>query len=64
MTYVTKIKNGRVSLYDASNGLLKRTIGNNGAVSAVIQGDTVAITMSNGKVMIYNADNGLLKRTI
>jgi len=64
MTYVTKIQNGRVYLHDASNGALRRTIGNVGAVNAVIQGDTVAVTMANGKVMIYNANNGALKRTI
>lgn len=64
MIYVAKIDNGYAKIYNASNGCYARTVGDKGAVSAVVQADTVAVTYSDGKVKIYNANTGCYMRTI
>lgn len=62
--YVAKIDNGYAKIYNASTGGHVRTIGDRGAVSAAVQGDTVAVTYADGKVKIYNANTGGHMRTI
>jgi hypothetical protein len=64
MMYVAKVENGQVSLYDASSGSYQRGIGSGNAVSAQVQGDTVAITLQDGRVEIYDANSGSYQRTI
>jgi len=63
MNLIAKVENGSVKIYNAANGSYQRTICSD-AVSAVVSGDTVAVTMINGQVKIYNVINGSYQRTI
>ena len=62
MVYVAKIDGGCVKLY-SSTGSYQRTIGDYNAVSASVQGDTVAITYADGRVKIYST-SGSYQRTL
>lgn len=62
--YVAKVKNGRVELYNAANGSYQRSVGSSNAVSANVQGDTVAVTYANGKVEIYKCSTGSYQRSL
>ena len=64
MIYVAKIRNGRVELYNAANGSYQRSVGSSNAISANVQGDTVAITYANGKVEIYKCSTGAYQRSL
>ncbi len=64
MIYVAKIENSRVRLYNADNGSFQRNVGDASAVSANVQGDTVAITYANGQVKIYKCSTGSFQRTL
>ena len=64
MIYVAKIENGRVKLYDASNGAFRGSVGDSNAVSANVQGDTVAVTYANGQVKIYKCSTGAFQRSL
>lgn len=64
MIYVAKIESGRVKLYNASNGAFQRSVGDSNAVSANVQGDTVAITYANGQVKIYKCSTGAFQRSL
>jgi len=63
MALIAKVESGRVKIYNADNGSYQREICSD-AVSAVVSGDTVAVTMNNGQVKIYNVNNGSYQRTI
>ena len=58
--YVAKIVRGKVELRD-SNGNYQCTIGSSGAVSANVQGNTVAVTYDNGKVILYTTKGAYLR---
>ncbi|NDW12025.1 IceA2 protein [Bacteroides sp. 214] len=59
---VMKIENGNAVGYSAQ-GQCIRTITNN-AVSAVINGDIIAVTKTNGRVEMYDANRFNLIRTV
>jgi hypothetical protein len=62
MSYVCKVENGEAKVYK-SNGSHYRTLCRD-AISGVVSGDEVHVTMSDGKVRIYNLSTGSHIRTI
>lgn len=57
-----KIVQGMVKGHN-NNGTYLRTIGQPGAISAIIQGDMIAITYKDGSVKLYN-QNGTYVKTL
>ena len=53
MNYFCKVQNGQCKLYDAQTRNYKGYVGSK-VVSAVVQGDQVAVTCENGQVQLYN----------
>ncbi|KRP34857.1 MAG: hypothetical protein ABS34_12200 [Opitutaceae bacterium BACL24 MAG-120322-bin51] len=51
MSYICKVEGGQVKMY-TTGGQPVRTF-EHGAVSAVISGDEVHVTMSNGQLKVY-----------
>jgi hypothetical protein len=63
MSYVCTVEGGNAKIYNSSNGSHIRTVCS-GAISGVVSGDEVHVTMSNGQVRIYNLSTGSHIRTI
>lgn len=55
-----KIENGYAKLYSV-HGTYVRTIGEQGAASGVVQGDTIAVTYVDGRVRLYNMSGTYLR---
>ena len=63
MSYVCKVENGEAKVYDATYGNHYITYCRD-AISGVVSGDEVHVTMSDGTVRIYNLSDGTHIRTI
>lgn len=64
--YIAKIENGYVKLYNKNGGYHCYVSIPAGVipVSAVVQGDTVAVTCADGRVRLYSAETGGYRATL
>jgi len=59
--YKVKVENGNLSIQKTTGGFPRQIV--SGAVSGVMVGEEVHVTMKDGKVKVYTV-NGFFKRTL